>query len=91
MDDLKTRLSGETFTDRLMEDVVRSNTDEIFLLALARPDCPAELLVDLSQAPTQEVRLMVAGHPNTPGMTRARLQDDQDSSVAAAAKEHGNA
>jgi len=68
--------------DDLADEVLRSNDDRVFMLALERTDCPAALLLDLSQAVSAEVRRGVAAHPNTPLVTLRRMAADRDSEVA---------
>ena len=85
--DLERILATSTkFDEDLADEVLRSNEDAVFLLALARADCPAGLLVDVSQAPEAAVRRAVAAHPNTPQMTLRRMTFDEDESVARAAR-----
>lgn len=80
------RLSNaKEFDDDLADEVLRANDDSVFMLALERADCPAALLVDLSQAVSAQVRRGVAVHPNTPLVTLRRMAGDRDSDVAAIA------
>ena len=73
------------FDEELADRIVRSNDEAVFLAALGRKDCPAALTVDLSQARDSEVRLAVAGHPNTPDVTLRRMTGDTDPDVSRAA------
>lgn len=84
--DLIRSLRHSTFDEQVVNSVVQSNDDEVFAEALERADCPPELLVDLSQAPSNEIRRMVASHRNTPRITLERMSHDSDRLVAAAAK-----
>jgi hypothetical protein len=70
------------FDDDPVDEVLRSNDDHMFLVAIERSDCPAELLVDLSQAAAPAVRRAVAAHTNTPLVTLRRMARDEDDEVA---------
>ncbi len=83
---VRRRIENSTaFDEDLADDVLRANDDALFLLALARSDCPVGLLVDLSQAPSDAVRLAVARHSGTAPRTLERLARDEAVAVAAAA------
>ena len=87
MNNIKLLLKGrQVFDENLSDAVVRSNDFEIFCLALERGDCPAGLLVDLSQSPNSEVREAVARHQNLPLLTKERLARDPIDKVAQAAR-----
>jgi hypothetical protein len=66
------------FDEELADEVLRTNDETLFLVALRRDDCPAGLLIDLSQAPSTDVRKAVAVHANTPVVTLRRLAKDKD-------------
>lgn len=74
------------FDEDLADEVLRSNDDDLFMVAIARPDCPVGLLVDLSLAIAPRVRRAVAGHPNTAMTTLRRMAQDDDIEVARIAK-----
>lgn len=77
----------EKFDEGLADAVLRSNNSDVFLLAIARSDCPSGLLIDLSQARNVEVRRGVAAHANTPELTLRRMSEDRDPAVARMAGE----
>lgn len=74
------------FDGDLADEVLRSNDDHLFMVAIGRRDCPAGLLVDVSQAVAPAVRRAVAAHANTPLVTLRRMAKDEDDEVARTAK-----
>lgn len=74
--------NAKEFDDDLADEVLCSNDDQVFMRAVERADCPAALLVDLSQAVAVAVRRAVAAHANTPPATLRRMARDSDDEVA---------
>lgn len=79
---LISRINNDPFDDDLIEEVLMDSSEQVALAAIARADCPSELLVDLSQNKSSRVRVAVAQHVNLPPVTRDRLSRDQDPAVA---------
>ena len=80
------RAKRDPFDDDLIEEILMDSSEHVALAAIARADCPSELLVDLSQNASSRVRVAVAQHVNVPLATKHRLGRDRDPAVAAAAR-----
>lgn len=80
------RVVNDPFNDDLIEEILMDSSEQVALAAIARAECPSELLVDLSQNKSSRVRVAVALHANVPPATRDRLSRDRDPAVAAAAR-----
>jgi len=83
---LISRINNDPFDDDLIEEILMDSSEQVALAAIARADCPSELLVDLSQNKSSLVRIAVARHVSVPPVTRDRLSRDRDPAVAAAAR-----
>lgn len=83
---LVSRAQHDPFDDDLIEEILMDSSEQVALAAIARADCPSELLVDLSQNESTRVRIAVAQHANVPPKTKDRLRRDRDPAVAAAAR-----
>lgn len=75
------------FRGDLVGAVLRTNDIDVFVAAVSRSDCPPELLVDLFQARSVQVRRLIAAHKNTPQTVLQRLASDPDALTARRAVE----
>lgn len=80
------RVKHDPFDDDLIEEILMNSSEQVALAAIARADCPSELLVDLSQNTSSRVRVAIARHVNVLATTKDRLRRDRDPAVAAAAR-----
>jgi hypothetical protein len=74
-EDIKQKILSENWDDDLINNILLSNDDEIFILALRSPNCPVDLILDLWQALNPKVRYLVCSHPNTPISTLRRISE----------------
>ena len=74
-ENIKQKILSENWDDDLINNILLSNDDEIFILALKSPNCPVDLILDLWQALNTKVRYLVCSHPNTPISTLERISE----------------
>jgi len=64
--EIKQKILLEKWNNELIENILLSNKDDIFILALKNQNCPVDLILDLWQAINPKVRYLICSHCNTP-------------------------